>query len=229
MRKKRKINKKKAVGYGLIGASASPYVTGKVYTGVQQFRANRGVRKETIKEYWKKNPEAHRFYKHKRKVGDKRGAEALLKKIKKPSKKVDYFKASKQMMKNIDEGFKEYADQFTTKGKKFEGFESFMNRRLQRNLSADDMAFLRGKGMFNKKYLKPIVLGSAVAGAVYGATRPHKKPKKLTKKQAGIFFGGSALAGVGYGVYQDRDTWKKRTKGWRKTKKAVKLIGKYAR
>ena len=223
MSKRRKINKKKAVGYGLIGGSASPYVTGKAYTGVQQFRANRGVRKETIKEYWKKNPEAHRFYKHKRKVGDKRGAEALLKKIKKPSKKVDYFRAQRQASENFIEALKE------AKKAKTSEFWGTFNKRMHKGLSAEELGFLNRKRRFVKKYTLPVMGASALAGAVYGATRPHKKPKQLTKTQAGLVIGGGFIAGIGAGVYQDRDTWKKRAKGWRKTKKAVKLIGKYAR
>ena len=51
------------------------------------------------------------------------------------------------------------------------------------------------KRMFNKEvFTLPIVATSALAGFVYGATRPHKKPKKPTKTQAGgLVIGASAL------------------------------------
>ena len=163
MAKKRHEKQRKwgAFKYGLGGYLGSSYGFAISDTSYQTFKDRRAWKKRYkgnagLGEYWKKNPEAYKFYKYKKAKGETKSVNRLLNTLQAKRQKLNpppnYFKTWKRMFDH-----------------------QILNQPGQLNMG--DVNYIRGYDRRMLKYGVPIILGSTVLSSIYGYHKRKRRKK----------------------------------------------------
>ena len=182
--------------YGSIGFLGATVGVPSAYTAYHSYRDSRGGKRVKQSDYWKKNPEAYRFYKYKQAKGDTQAVNKLLRKAgisNKPVKRVSHFKTLNKAKKIQAEAFEEWGrdyiknipkrdlkkfKEFVYKRKYFT-FDEIFNRLLNKRLTTNERMFTSNYGrIFRSKGYKRAVAGATLAGIGYGIHRAKKYRRK---------------------------------------------------
>ena len=164
--------------WGLGGMYASGFLTvhaiDKGYPRYRNWQARKaGGESGGLNDYWKKNPQAHAFYKHKMAKGDMKSVNTLLKKLKlKGKEREDYVKKNKRIRQTFKRNMKEANFKLRDFG------NPWKTAQAAKGLKAGDIDFLLDKGAFQLKYGIPVVALGTVVGTGYGIYRARKARKK---------------------------------------------------
>ena len=182
--------------YGALGFLAGGVGYPYGYTAYRSWADSRGGKKTNVSEYWRRNPEAYRFYKHQKAKGNKKATDALLRKIKKgdtKGKKVNYFKSLKRLQEEswsaaAETAGKQRAHHFKHGGSFFNPPPRFdhqreyainMSKRLNKKFTQNERQFFNdfGRRFMPKKHIK-IIAGSTLAGVGLGLYLARKRRKR---------------------------------------------------
>ena len=177
----------RSAAYGIVGsylgyfgnALAFRYVDPAYFQFKQKFRSGK-IRKKDLAQYWKSNPEAYRFYKRQKSLGDKKTINLMMKKINpaKTTTKINYLSTINREMHNIDETIK-YKNKLNFKGSLYD----FLKTKKGSAFYSSKVHF-SGEPLLRKyvqeraKRFRRVGLPITTGAGIYGAYVGFKKRKK---------------------------------------------------
>ena len=182
--------------YGSIGFLGATVGVPSAYTAYHSYRDSRGGKRVKQSDYWKKNPEAYRFYKYKQAKGDTQAVNKLLRKAgisNKPVKRVSHFKTLNKVKKLQGVAFNQWARDMVKDlpkrdlnkfkehvyKRKYFTFEEIFNKLLNKRLTTNERMFASNYGrIFRSKGFKRGIAGATLAGIGYGIHRAKKHRRK---------------------------------------------------
>ena len=172
---------------GVAGMTAGPLALGYGYTGWHQYKNRKKGKasKYEVSDYWKKNPEAYKFYKYKKAKGDMKSVDRLMEKIKKPGgggggTKINYFKSEARLQKIVKDALRKGPGRGEPIFKRIQrmDFLTDLSRRVAKaGFKADETRFFQKKAFFMKKHLvNAMILGTALGyGIGHISTRKKRR------------------------------------------------------
>ena len=148
------------------------------YTAYQTYKARKTKGQKGMSSYWKKNPEAYRYYKHKKAKGDTKAVNTLLKRIKQaPAPKANYFKTLWKSTKLAGSELRDFNKPRTRE----ETIKRF--KKINKMFRPDEKEFMQKFVHFSgsKKYRR-VLLAGGLAGGIYGYHKAKKAQKKKRRK-----------------------------------------------